>query len=370
MPKLTHFFEKPTEASKVKMAIVVEYFAAWSQVMASQGSHRIAYLDLFSGPGRYDDGTPSTPLRILGSAINHFNENVRKVTYFIFNDSDLISATKLEQEIRSLPRISLLVHPPSVHNFKVDNELAEFYSSFKQAPTLSFIDPWGYKGLSLDLVKSLAKDWGSDSIFFFNYRRVNPGIVNKALERPISDLFSYDVLLELREKIIGQSTQMREKIILTTIRQVFKGWDIPYVFPFPFKNERGTRTTHYLIFVCKNFLGYDIMKNIMAKHSSYRIQKVPSFEYNPAKASRIAHQLFSLEKPIDDLKSILLRDFSKKQSSMRMIYETHSVDKPYTARNYKDALMQLETEERIHTNRSERKARKGTFPDDLIVLFP
>ena len=108
----------------------------------------------------------------------------------------------------------------------------------------------------------------------------------------------------------------------------------------------------------------------MAKHSSYRIQKVPSFEYNPAKASRIAHQLFSLEKPIDDLKSILLRDFSKKQSSMRMIYETHSVDKPYTARNYKDALMQLETEERIHTNRSERKARKGTFPDDLIVLFP
>ena len=53
-----------------------------------------------------------------------------------------------------------------------------------------------------------------------------------------------------------------------------------YVLPFRFKNERGKRTSHHLIFVSEHFRGYEIMKDIMSRESTGDTQGVPSFEYN------------------------------------------------------------------------------------------
>jgi hypothetical protein len=81
------FFEETKEQSLVKSAIVSKYFWAWAKVMmprVKSAGKKIAYIDLFAGPGRYKDGTQSF-----------------------------------------------------------------------------FVDPWGYKGLSLQLVNAVVKDWGS-----------------------------------------------------------------------------------------------------------------------------------------------------------------------------------------------------------------
>ncbi len=215
-------------------------------------------------------------------------------------------------------------------------------------PTLSFIDPWGYKGLSLPLVRVLVKDWGCDSIFFFNYRRINPGIENEVLEKPISDLFTKEVLFELREKVLGKEPFEREEIILQAVKDVFKGWGMDFVLPFPFKSESGKRTTHYLIFVSKSDLGYNIMKDIMGKSSSSHIQSVPSFEYNPAAAKiKQLSIIFEFEKPLNKLQKMLLNDFADSTRSMKQIYENHHVGKNYIKKNYKDALLNLETKVKL-----------------------
>jgi hypothetical protein len=62
------FFKESTEQSRIKADIVSKYFFAWASVViptTKKRSNRIAYVDLFAGPGRYDDGNRSTPLRIL-----------------------------------------------------------------------------------------------------------------------------------------------------------------------------------------------------------------------------------------------------------------------------------------------------------------
>ena len=60
----------------VKAAIVRKYFRAWAGVMVGTAKRhgqidRIAYIDLFAGPGRFKDGSTSTPLRVLEQAIEH-----------------------------------------------------------------------------------------------------------------------------------------------------------------------------------------------------------------------------------------------------------------------------------------------------------
>jgi len=62
------FFEESREQSQVKATIVAKYFWAWAKVIlptAKKQGGRIAYIDLFAGPGRYKDGTSSTPLKVL-----------------------------------------------------------------------------------------------------------------------------------------------------------------------------------------------------------------------------------------------------------------------------------------------------------------
>ena len=363
------FFDKQTRASKLKSDIVSKYFSTWANVMASQPTGKIAYLDLFSGPGRYEDGNPSTPLFIIEKTLAHFNLSVCKKMALAFNDSDKDNIEKLKEEIANYPGIEKLEYEPITFNLEIGEDIVKHFENIAQIPTLSFIDPWGYRGLSLSLIRALVKDWGCDCIFFFNYRRINPGIENPALRKPISLLFTRDVLEDLRVEVQSKSPYLREKIILRKVEQVFKEWGMKFVLPFTFKNKRGTRTTHYLIFVTKHPLGYNIMKEIMGRASSCHPQGVPSFEYNPAAAKRAEYQLFELEKPLDELKEILLDDFAGMTIKMQEIFDKHHFGKRYIEKNYKKALLELEAQNKIKTNREKRRARKGTFPADMIVTF-
>src|SRR5271165_4458933 len=66
------FFDESTEQSRIKATIVRDYFWAWAKVILStvaKRGGRIAYIDLFAGRGRYKDGTKSTPLLVLETAI-------------------------------------------------------------------------------------------------------------------------------------------------------------------------------------------------------------------------------------------------------------------------------------------------------------
>lgn len=53
------FFNEQTEQSLIKARIVEKYFWAWAKVIiptAKKAGRRIAYIDLFAGPGRYAYG--------------------------------------------------------------------------------------------------------------------------------------------------------------------------------------------------------------------------------------------------------------------------------------------------------------------------
>lgn len=53
----TPFFDEMSDQSEVKSQIVADYFGAWTTIMARKSrSDKLAYIDLFSGPGRYSDG--------------------------------------------------------------------------------------------------------------------------------------------------------------------------------------------------------------------------------------------------------------------------------------------------------------------------
>ncbi|MEX6508502.1 three-Cys-motif partner protein TcmP [Jiella sp. M17.18] len=368
MPSSQKFFEERTDQSEVKARIIQKYFFAWANIIkgtAKQLDNKIAYIDLYAGPGRYKDGAASTPLLVLEHAIA--DADLANMLVALLNDKDPANASTLEDEINKLVGIEKLRYRPQISNGEVDDDAAKYFSSTRLIPSFSFVDPFGYKGLSLEIIKGVIKDWGCDCVFFFNYGRINAGISNPMVRSHMNKLFGEERAEDLRLQVEGKDPALREAMILEALSGEIKSLGGKYVLPFTFKNSTGNRTSHKLIVVSKHFKGYDVMKDIMAKESSVHDQGVPSLTYSPADAS--TPLLFSLQRPIEELEQDLIETFAGRELNFDEIYEEHSIDTPYIRQNYREILKKMESDGSV-TAASATKARRGmTYPPHVKIKF-
>ncbi len=367
-----NFFEEQGAQSQIKAEIVSKYFFVWAKVIIAaqkryQRENRVAYIDLFAGPGRYRNGALSTPVMILQQALEEPEFCERLVA--IFNDKDEENSASLQNALSSLPGIEKLKHQPRVHCGEVGEEIVQNFERQKLVPTFLFVDPFGYKGLSLRLVNSVLKDWGCDCVFFFNYNRISMGLGNDAVEEHMDALFGKERADRLRERFRMRSLRPyeREAFIVEEMKCALEEMGGRFVLPFRFRNAENTRTTHHLFFVSKAFRGYEIMREIMYAHSR-QDQGVARFEYNPA--DERWPSLFDLLRPLEDLEEMLLTDCAGMTIGLKPLFERHSVGKPYVLKNYREVLCRMEQEGKVRMEPPCPPRRKGTIGEKVKIIFP
>lgn len=357
------FFDEPVDQSLLKAEMVVEYFVPWARII-SKRAQRIGYFDLYAGPGRYGTGQKSTPLRILEKAIAEPDLASRLVT--VFNDANPNYTESLQAEIDSMPGIDKLKYSPQILTGDVD-DLVQKFAEIRTIPAISFIDPWGYKGLSLELLHAVMKDWGSEVVFFFNYNRINMGINNPVVRHHMQALFGEERLATLRNQVDTLMPVEREEAIHKAIEDALDEMGARYLIPFKFRRADG-RLSHSICFVSKHRLGYDIMKGIMAKRGLVDEDGVPRFEHIPASAG--AKLPLGRERPILQLANDLMRSFAGQKSSVETIFSQHNVGTTFIMPNYKDVIIQLEQAGRVTCDPDINSRRKGTCADHVVVTFP
>lgn len=365
------FFLEQKEQSRVKTEIVAAFFMSWVNViLGSQKRYRplnnnICYFDMFCGPGYYKDGSESTPIVILKLAISH--SELRDKLIIRFNDKDSNVINDLKQSIIALPGIERLKHKPIITNNTIGREVIEYLNSFNRVPTLFFIDPCGFKGLTIDLILSTIRSWGCDCIFFFNYNRINMGLSNPLFKENMIDIFGEEKGESLIEQLSLLDVEERENAIINELYSAFKEKGCEYILPFRFIKESGKKTSHHLIYATKSFTGYDIMKNIMAKRCTGGKSGVPSFEYNPA--TERWPLLFNMNRSVDELEAMLLEEYAGTTMTVRELYQKHSVGKPYIMSNYKDILKKMSKEGKVITEPVKMK-KANSMPDYVKITFP
>ena len=285
----------------------------------------------------------------------------------IFSDSDPTNARSLKNAIFSLPKIETLKHEPQVHTDVVNDDITKLFQSTSMIPSLTFLDPWGYKGLSCQLITSVIKDWGCDCIIFFNYNRINMGINNAIVKPHMNALFGEERVDKLICETRGKTPIEREEIVLGALSDSLIDLGGKYILPFRFRG-RNNRISHHLVFITKHIKGYSIMKDIMAKSSSYYNQGVPSFEYSIA--NKGTEQLYMFDSPLDQLEEDLIRCFCGKSLSVLDIFDQHNIGKPYIKSNYKTVLLRLEEKGCISAEPPMDRRRKDTISDSVVVTFP
>lgn len=371
MAKKPEFFEGQKAQSRVKSTIVVKYFQAWAMIMARQVADekdpRLVYIDLFCGPGKYEDGSVSTPLLVLEHVIK--TPELPDKVIALFNDEDAERTAELEKNIDALPGIKTLKHEVAIQTGPVDEELVKYFAGINMVPAFSFIDPFGYKGVTLELLEALMKGWGSDMVLFFPFDRINAALTNPKVAKHVDALFGKDRADRLRELTSGMHPEEREALVVEEFAEALRERGYSYIIPYVFEYEQRERTSHYLIFVTKHRLGYKIMKNIMYKASEDRNQGIARFGYVRPQSDKTP-LLSLLDRPLDDLCDGLLKRFAGRTITMKEIYEEDQDAlgiNPFIEKNYKDALNKLYAAKKIST---DRPPRGTTFADGIEVTFP
>jgi three-Cys-motif partner protein len=360
------FFDKPTIASVKKHRIVSKYVAGWANIVLPKAKNRegkIQYVDLFSGPGQYQDGTNSIPLLILEHAIN--TPALCEHLQTVFNDENPDFVKTLEGHIARLPGIERLKHPPQLRNRSVGRDIIPRVKDIK-VPTLFFADPWGYEGVSVDLIEAALSHWGSDFLFFFNYNRINMHLSSEVMNEPINEFFTTGPAEQLRHAIARLRPTQREQAILKAMMDGVKAFGAQ-AGKFTYRSQTGTRPTHHLVCVSKHKQGMALFKEISAKESTRFDDSVPSLDHNPADDDAQG-LLFS---PLAQLEDELVTAFAGKILTTDQIYHEHHNGRPYVIKNYRQALLHLEETGAVQVDPPRTTRRQpDTLPATARVSFP
>jgi three-Cys-motif partner protein len=320
------------------------------------------YVDLFCGPGRYDDGSPSTPLLILDHVVK--TPALREVTQLFFNDENKQFVEKLESEVAKFPSVELLKYPPVFRSKTINREIIPNIEKTK-VPTLFFADPWGYKGISIDLIAAAIAYFGCDFLFFFNYNRINMNLGCEAMNEPINEFFSMSRADELRKAVARLRPAAREEAVLKAMQTAIRNLSAQ-VGKFTYRSKTGSRSTHHLLCVSKHRQGMALFKEISAKESTSFDGDVPSLEHDPS-ANPYQDGLFS---PLTRLEEELLTVYAGKVVTPEQIYHEHHNGRPFILRNYRQALLHLEETGAISIDPPRANRPRGeSFPRDARISF-
>lgn len=373
MPSNDVFFADQSEQSAVKAHIVSSYFSAWSRVIQKWNTP-MAYIDLFCGPGKYENDKPSAPLLIVQNTLA--NPALLHKMSFVFNDKDSNNTAMLQQSISQLDENAKLKGRLQFYNETVEQD---FYSRLNipaNMPVLSFVDPFGYKGLTMNLINRLINNSGSDCIFFFNYNRINMALSsNTKFDEHLKSLFGDNRTAELKKQLAHQPPERREPIVLNALIDALRENKSNYVLPFKFYSTEMVRTSHFIIFVTKHPLACKIMKQIMYSNSAKDSDGVATFSFEDSRNFGAGfEQLTIFDRPIQSLRDDILRKYIGRTVSVGSICNDVDCDfsSHFVSKNVKDVLKELELEGKISvTTGRKQKYRNGklNMPDGAVIQF-
>jgi len=325
-----------------------------------------------SGKGTYDDGSESTPIKITRRVIE--DQISPSQIALGFYDEKHSYVSELETAVNALPNFDRIKDSVVIGNSKTDDSISSWLAENDTIPILFFIDPWGYQSISLELISNSIRSFGCDCLFFFNYSRLNMGVSNDALMKPVEHFFGPDLYAKVRKRVEteGHGPHYRRAIIMEEIAAFFRSKSA-YTRPFTFMKEGERRISHDLMLVTKHPIGIGVFKDIASKHCFLDPDGVPHFEFCDVNDS-LFPVLSAGNVGMKALKVDLLGTYSGKVTTIKQIYEAEQQYGPYLMKNYKDAVIALELEGKVTCKPpvDERQKRKGkpTLGDKVEIEFP
>ena len=348
-----------------KHEILKNYLQAWFPILGGT-SGRIIYLDGFAGPGIYIDGEDGSPVIALKTAQEHILQSHFKAEMnFLFVERDNERAKILRKILHdSFPNL-----PSTIIYEVLDAEFAPTLSSVldklekdgaKLAPTLAFIDPFGFSGLPMRLIGRMMAYEKCEVIITFM-----SGFVNRFLdefrEDTLDELFACSEWREIN--LIKDPDKRQKSLIDLYTKQLKLIGNAVYTRNFEMIGQHN-QPIYNLIFGTKHWKGLKAMKEAMC-----RVDRRGTYTFSDLTDVKQAYLIdYSTEEhwlPVAG--DIVFNHFKGKKASINEIEKYVITDTPYIFR--KSILRNIEMRNPPGIVNVEGRKRKYTHPDGCIIQF-
>lgn len=370
------FFDQQTRSSWVKATIVSEYFPQYCKIIARKHMPRqFGYIDLFAGPGIYEDGRFSTPILIGRKCYN--DPMLRERVWMVFNDKKY--GAILREKFESVfPPQTFAYEPffasrtfgewPQIDTFLTRETMEGFYN---ECPSLLFIDPFGYKDINTRVLAQFLTRWGNEVFIFINTKRLNAAFENELFLKDLRIVFPTTFETIRKHKKSLDSVEHRHFFIIQHLAKEFEqvlGSRVFYT-AFQFREEDQRTPSHYLLHVTKGAKGYELIKQIYSRYDNVPrvLDGVYTYTYDPKRdnmPSNMMDEQFKQEN-IDHLKDTLTEEYKGKSLGADRLFKEHQRTCRYAGRHYRLALRELARENRICVEYTDGKCHRAS-----VLLIP
>ena len=361
IPKETQWYID--EHTKAKHDILRRYLGAWFPILGSTHG-RVLYVDGFSGPGRYRDGEPGSPLIALDVARTlNLEKPFAGELLFLFTDERQDRVGHLESELEHLDL------PAS---FEVRAEVGRFDEIFapvldgleakgqRLAPAFVFIDPFGFSGVPFSLVARILQNPRCEVFITFMVNAVQRFIEHpvESIRDEIVGLFGTELVLEV---VSGTGNRIEA---LRSFYQQRLELEAEFVRSFEIRDTPG-RVLYHLFFASNHRLGHAKMKDAM-----WEVDRTGGLRFVD---NTDVDQLVLLdEDPAEKLVKVLSAVFAGDKALGHGV-RRYVMDKTaFVNKHATKALQLLEARGAIRVADTKKwggKRRKGSFPDDAVITF-
>lgn len=345
---MDNFFKKQTPSSRIKANIVAEYFPQYCKILLKCHQPEIRYLDLFAGPGLYEDQSLSTPLLIAESCASDpiLSQKVR----LIFNDNTY-SSQLMENFYKHFSKEDFLFEPrfgdKTVGEYdKITTYLTRKTKTPNPFPTLLFFDPWGYKGIDTLVLAKFMENWGNEIFLFVNIKRIHAAIENNKFDALMKSLFptSFEELQKNRR--FKATVHERLSLIMDNLADEFnraiKG--NLYHSAFKFQEEDSHTTSHFIIHFTKHKRGYELVKQVFYDFDNIgaTLDKDGNYTFD-AKLMGFSDELkldFG-DQNTENLCQLIEEKYRNKTLTAKALFDEHHPTTKYCGSHYAKALRHM-----------------------------
>jgi len=343
-----------TEHARVKHEIQYRYLGAWLAILGRTMSPLVLF-DGFAGRGRYTGGEPGSPLLFWRRAVEAVEGERPEEVEIQCVELHPKNFEFLKAEIASLshPRVSI----DASNGYFAEEALRKAEELSKRnwiPPVFWTADPFGFKGVPLEIVRQLMKKERWEVMITFMVRDMRRFLSEENFEAPLNEFFGGSAWRGCLQLAPGED---REQKLLLVYSEVIRKSVAKFATPFRVFEDDRTQTLYYLVHLTNNPLGMRKMKEAMVKQS-------PDMTFWPV-TRRDPNQIaldVAEEEPYPSLQAHLEERFEAQTLSFVDLLNTDYPDGAWIEPEYRKAILALERDERviITRNRSTPQQRKPT----------
>lgn len=344
-----------------KHEILRRYFQAWLPILA-QANARLLYIDAFAGPGEYSKGEDGSPLVILKAARDHVLKfSSELICLFVESKDD-----RYQHLMEVLERIK----PTLPDNIKFrafrgefNDQLTRILASVEEqrklrAPTLAFMDPFGFSEPPFSTIAKLMKYPKSEVLVNFMYQEINRFLSAPQFAAHFDAKFGTPEWREATK--ISDALERLRAIHDLYFKQL--GRVAKYVQAFLMVNK--SNSPDYLLFFATNSLkGMEAMLQAM-----WKADPTGEFQFSDFIEARKQLPLFPAAPDYDLLREILTYEFRHTEIEIGVLGDW-VVENKFLRTHIRTVLAQLEKEGVVSLVNPKPGRRRYTYPDGTILRF-